>query len=310
MIYNYVDNGDSPSDIISVHLWVLYYAVNLTITIVGIFSASKLVKQIGSYCNEESNSITRKKVINAAYWSTVLVCGITNTYCLGWWLTLISGSLSNLYYYYDYYYNIQASIPLALTSAVYIVEFVSILIIVKDFKLRNSTCCCTKGCIVRVIHTLAICNILWFLHRVGCGLLVAIFFIALAPAQTLAAISMIFLVIIYTIIYVAYNIYYIGKMKCCTKESWKTAGELFVLFVFYLCIVSTLVCLTILFNELAVNGLTSSGLGSVVLSLVAPTVVFIITLQLKQYFKKFFIPAQNNVINNVINNEEYDRLLA
>ena len=80
-------------------------------------------------------------------------------------------------------------------------------------------------------------------------------------------------------------------MRCCTKESCKIACKLFTLFILYLCIVTTLVCLTLLFSELANNGLTSSGLGSVVLSLVAPTVVFIITLKLKHHLEKYFITA-------------------
>ena len=165
---------------------------------------------------------------------------------------------------------------------------ISIWIIIKDFKVRDSVCCFTNRYVLRAIHTLAICHILWFLHRVGCSLLVAIFFIALAPAQTLAAISLIYFVIFCTILYVAFNIYYINKIRCCTRQSCKIGCKLFILFVLYLCILGSLICLTLLFNQLAENGLTSSGLGSVVLSLVAPTIVFIITLKLKHHLEKYF----------------------
>ena len=284
--------------------------MNLTITIVGLFGASKLLKQIGSYC-DESNPTIWKNIIIATYWSTGLVCGIVHIGCNCGCLYIIIGSLCGVPYVRDnflYYYDIQASIPLAFILAVcVIIEPLSSFLIVKDFKLRDSKLCCCNNCkghVVRVIHTIVICNILWFLHRVGCGLLVAIFFIALAPAQTLGVISLIFFVIVCTIAYVAYNIYYINKMKCCTKESWKTAGELFILFVLYLCIVITLVCLTILFSELAVNGLTASGLGSIVLSLVAPTIVFIFTLQLKPYLEKLFIFIQEQINKNI----DYDKI--
>ena len=58
-----------------------------------------------------------------------------------------------------------------------------------------------------------------------------------------------------------------------------------------------LVTLTLLFNELIKNGLPSSGLGSVIISLVTPTIVFIITLVLKQQLKKYFTkdPDENNI---------------
>ena len=281
------DSYDSVGFKDGVILMCLFHAVNLIITIFGIYSASKLLEKIASYFKEDSNSMNTNE-LNAIYWSTVLVCGIINIICLFLriWSTITT---KNTNLYGSFYINYELVLTMPLVPIIFLIETVSIWIIVKDFKLRDSVCCFTNRYVLRIIHTFAICHILWFLHNVGCGLLVAIFFIALAPAQTLAAISLIFFVIFCTICYVAFNIYYINKMRCCTKESCKIACKLFTLFILYLCIVITLVCLTLLFSELANNGLTSSGLGSVVLSLVAPTIVFIITLRLKHHLEKYFI---------------------
>lgn len=46
--------------------------------------------------------------------------------------------------------------------------------------------------------------------------------------------------------------------------------------------------MTFLTDDLAENGLTSSGLGSIILSLLAPMLVFLVTLKLKQQLKVYF----------------------
>ena len=262
--------------------FILYLASNTAIAIVGIYLIPKLLQQSVSFCQRDSNSMTTKE-LNAIYWATVLVCAKINTVCA----VLFHLSIKE--------YMSYSTVILPLKVAIFLIEVISIWIIIKDFKVRDSVCCFTNRYVLRAIHTLAICHILWFLHRVGCGLLVAIFFVALAPGRTLAAISLIFFVVLCTILYVAFNIYYINQVRCCTKRSCKIACKLFILFVLYLCVVSILACLTIVFKILAKNGLTSTGLGSVVLSFVAPTIVFIITLRLKYYLKKYFMTPSKNI---------------
>ena len=95
-----------------------------------------------------------------------------------------------------------------------------------------------------------------------------------------------------------------NKMRCCTKQSCKIDVTLFTFFVLYTCIIGFFVSLTHIFNRLADNGLTSSGLGSVVLSLVAPTIVFIITLQMKQYFMKHFSAANGSKLTSTLDGGE------
>ena len=275
--------------------YILYYALNFAIAIVGIYSVPKLLQQSVSFCQKNSNSLTITE-LNALYWATVLVCATINIVC-----TVVFHSSKYIIKENDYIWLYYIIFPLKIV--IFFFEVISIWIIIKNFKVRDSICCFTNHYVLRAIHTLAICHILWFLHRVGCSLLVAIFFIALAPAQTLAAIFLIYFVIFCTILYVAFNLYYFNKMRCCTKQSCKTSCKLFTLFILYSCIVGSLLCLTLLFSQLAENGLTSSGLGSVVLSLVAPTIVFIITLRLKHHLEKYFIADSDVKLTDVITDD-------
>ena len=47
-----------------------------------------------------------------------------------------------------------------------------------------------------------------------------------------------------------------------------------------------------LFNGLASNGLTSTALGNIIISLAAPLVVFIVTLYVNEQIQKHFKPEQ------------------
>ena len=277
-------NNDQDTAIIM--LVTLFCTLNFAFAIVAIYSISKLLKQSVFYCKRNSDLFTTKE-LDSVYWATVLVCAIINIVC-----TVVT--------HCELGFGTVLQLPLKFL--IFLIEIISIWF--KDFKIRDSICCFTNRYVLRAIHTLAICHILWFLHRVGCSLLVAIFFIALAPAQTLAAISLIYFVILCTIAYVAFNIHFINKMRCCTKQSCKIGCKLFTLFLLYTCIIGAVVSLTFIFNQLAKNGLTSSGLGSVVLSLVAPTIVFIITLQIKQYFMKHFSAANGSKLTSTLDGGE------
>ena len=220
---------------------------------------------------------TNRKVlpyIDNFYWATVIICVAINIPCAVLSFFLVISVLSLL------------AMPLF-----FVMEVVSVWIIVKDFKTSNSRC---GTYVLRAVYTLATCHILWFIHRVTLNLIVALYYIAVAPVQTLAAITLIYSVIFCTIIYVAYNLHCFKlmlsnrRMKHCCSLSCK----LFAIFIVYGGIIGILICLTMIFNEMVDSGLTSSGLGSVLLSLVAPTIVFIITLSLKGHVKKRFNVAK------------------
>lgn len=166
----------------------LFYSLNWIITIVGIYSVPRFLRQCVSYCKNSTNVITTKELIlNEFYWDTVMVCASINILC-----TVVYFLSDYISTFFDLYFGIFI---LPLMFITFIIEVTFIWISVKDFKISDSVCLFSNRYVMRAIHTLAICHILWFLHRIGCNLLVAIFFIALAPAQTLAAISSIYFII-------------------------------------------------------------------------------------------------------------------
>lgn len=265
----------------------LLYTLNFIIAMIGIYYTPRLVQQYSSYFEGDPQSKNGQGLyfktlavdelagkLDELYLAIVLVCGFVDIGCTVVHLTPINISLTSSEF--D-----KKIIPLMII--IFVTEFASVLYQVRGFKLSNTpNHCCRHGLII-LLHTLAICSILWFLRWLGCNLIVAIFFIALAPAQTLAAIALIYSVIASTIMTVTYILYCLRRLT-----SRVILVEIFPVSVFYFLIVAFLTLLTILFNELAENGLTSSGLGSIILSLVAPTLVFLITLKLKQQLEISF----------------------
>ena len=164
---------------------------------VGLYHLPTLLQRSVFFYKTKASPTVRELEV---YWSTVAVCASVNIVCTG--LNLVS--------LFDYtqerYRSIFSLLTLPLVVAVSLIEIVSIFIIVtvKNFKLPVSTCCFSNRYMRRVIHAIAICNILWFLHRMGCNLLVAIFFIALAPARTMAALVLIYSVLVCVTLCLAY----------------------------------------------------------------------------------------------------------
>ena len=264
---------ESDNDLIqSIDFIIIFlsYSLNLIIAIIGIYSIPRLVQKCIDYSRDDTNLLTTKDVTEF-FWATVFVCACINIACSTVQYSLKSSDTDHSYILILYLFPLYCLI--------FLIEVVSLWIAVKDWKIVESICCCSNRYVIRFIHTLSICHILWFLHRVGCNLLIFTIFIALAPAQTLAAISLIYSVIFCTIIYVTYILHHLRNLRrinCC-----KVVCKLLTTFMLFVLVIMFLIFLTFFFSNLASNGLTSSGLGSIVLSLIAPTIVFVITLKLK-----------------------------
>lgn len=251
----------------------LYVVLNLMIAVVCIYYASTVI-QILRDIPERRDSLARREAYSL-FWALVIVCGVANITCLVIYFIFV-----NIVF--------MSEISMAPMLIILLVEVISIWIIVKDFKMSDSFFCCSNRHLLRIIHTLAICHILWFLHRVGCGLMISLFFIALAPAQTLAAIAMIFSVIVLTVIYVAFHFYHFRSVQCCTKHSCKIVLKCFVAFIVYFSLIGGSIFLLTIFAKLTKNGFASSVLGSVILSFVALAVIFTIVYLIKRHLKKSF----------------------
>ena len=118
-----------------------------------------------------SNNVTPLQVIPLTtkdvtefFWATVFVCACINIAC------------STVQFSSTTFVVILYLVPLY--CVIFLIEVVSLWIAVKDWKIVESICCCSNHCVIRFIHTLSICHILWFLHRVGWNLLVSTVFIA------------------------------------------------------------------------------------------------------------------------------------
>lgn len=281
---SYVSNNNALMSPFMIN-FILLCTLNVVIAIAGVYSIPKVFKWSLSHFKR-----SKTKELGELYWGTIFVFATINIVCTGlayYWLIYSykkcrSGKMCH--------YSISLLLYYALPTNLAIFSLVVILIWVsaKDFEDTAVVSCYSNRYVVRALHTLAMCQILWFLHRIAISFLVAVYFIALAPAQTLAAISLIYFVIIWTVIYASINFHYIKKIQWCKKRSCILICKLIALFVLYSSVVIILIFLTIMFNELGKNGLTSSGLGSVVISLLAPTIVFIITLKIKQLVGKYF----------------------
>ena len=263
--------------------WSIFYVLHTIIAIMGTYSVSAGLHKLTALSKGRFILLTIDQV-DDLYLAIVIVCGVVNF--------MITVTNLDLAVRYNSWFQVTL-IKYPAIIFLYIIEIVCLFVLSKDFKTTDSVCCFSHPHVLRVIHTLAWCQLAWFLHHVGSNLLVAIFFIAIAPAQTLAAITLLYSVLVCTILYIAYNINSFRKYRRCCKRKCK----LFLASILYLLTVAFISLLTLIFNDLAENGLTSSGLGSIILSLVAPTIVFIITLKLKRQLGSFFKPPEESSTN-------------
>ena len=112
--------------------------------------------------------------------------------------------------------------------------------------------------------------------------MVAAIFIALAPAQTIAALSLMYLVILVSTVYVACCIY---TLQDCQKKC-KMVCKLSLLTVTYLCLVVLAICFTLIYIDFSKNGLTPSTVGSVLLSLFPAMTVLFISIAIERQLKQ------------------------
>ena len=132
----------------------------------------------------------------------------------------------------------------------------------------------------RFAHAFALCQIIWFVHRLINDAIISVIFFVLAPAQTLGIVTLLLATIASAIVFVAILIYNFKgcNRKMCTFMICVTLNG------FIIC--GLLLVITFLFIILVDNGLKSAGMGGIILSLVPPLAVFIIGLIINQkYFK-------------------------
>ena len=129
----------------------------------------------------------------------------------------------------------------------------------------------------RIAHAFALCQIIWFMHRLVTDAIISIIFFVVFPAQTLGVVTLVLLVIASAVAFVAIIIYIGFKRKTCTS--------LFCVALNGIMICGLLVVITLLYIEFVNNGLKSAGIGGFILSLVPPLAVFVIGYTANQKYK-------------------------
>ena len=142
----------------------------------------------------------------------------------------------------------------------------------------------------RFAHAFALCQIMWFVHRLINDAVISVIFFVLAPAQTLGVVTLLLSTIASAIAFVAILIY---NFKGCSR---KTCTFIICVTVNGLLICGLLLAITLLYIVLVNNGLQSAGMGGLVLSLVPPFAVFTIGLIINQkYFNSQKEPSSTFV---------------
>ena len=150
----------------------------------------------------------------------------------------------------------------------------------KRIKLTTYLCSISKPLFVRAINSILLSNMMWFCHRLWNMFLVSIYFIAVAPASTLATIALFISVTLIVILAIASI-----SHTCCYSDSKNCAKILktILLLLMISSLTSVLVFLTIIFITFTLNGLSATDIGSIILSLTIPLVMFVISLFIKRY---------------------------
>ena len=132
----------------------------------------------------------------------------------------------------------------------------------------------------RFAHAFALCQIIWFVHRLVNDAIISVIFFVLAPAQTLGIVTLLLATIASAIAFVAILIHNFKgcNRKMCTHMICVTLNGLI--------ICGLLLAISLLFIVFVDNGLKSAGMGGLILSLVPPLAVFTIGFIINQkYFK-------------------------
>ena len=250
---------------VSAHFFIMLfglYALNLTTTA----QTGHVIKKI--------KTMLAPKIIRNLILSTFTTLAAINISFLIYELYYISESTENssfyiLTYYFTYF--------LLLIELCVIVFYFS-----KRIKLATYLCSISKPLFVRAINFILLSTMMQFFHRLWNMFFVSIYFIAVAPASTLATIALFISVTLIIILAIASI-----SHTCCHSDSKNCAKILKILLLLLMIpsLTSVLVFLTIIFITFTLNGL-SADIKSIVLSLTIPLVMFVISLFVKRYLEE------------------------
>ncbi len=261
---------------------ILFVSTNVFLTLMaGVFLksfTSFLVKKATVLLKESGRMLS-------LYWATALVFTAANTACFiadifAFQFTLRDGR------YHKILYTKLFLIGFVLVTEPFIVYYTtrhfSVILNVPDNIVQALCCCFSNVYGSRFAHTLAVLNILWFVHRVVTALINVLFHIVVSPAETFTTITLIFSVIIIAIFLTTYILLTCNtprrKVKarmCCRVCCASLTGAM---------AIAVVISFSLVYLAFLGNGLHTAGVGGFLLSLFPPFLFFTIGLIVQRKF--------------------------
>ena len=167
-----------------------------------------------------------------------------------------------------------------LTSYLIIKSFLVAIICISDLVVSCFYMCRSKYSYQgKIMHALALCQFIWFVHRLATDAIISIIEFVIAPAQTLGLITLLLSILVCAILFV--SSLFQKYQACCTSRCTCERNILSTIFCSTLIAIFTVglvFTITLLFKSLVDNDLQSAGIGGFILSLIPPTVIFVIGL--------------------------------
>ena len=251
------------------------------------FSAHFFIMLFGLYAMNLTITAQRDQVIKKI--KTMLAPKIIRNLILSTFTALATINISFLIYELYYISESKENSPFYITT--YFLNnfflFIEVCVIIfyfsKRIKLTTYLCSISKPLFVRASNSILLSTVMCFFHRLWNMFFVSIYFIAVAPASTLATIALFISVTLVVILAIASI-----SHTCCYSDSKHCAKILKILLLLLMIssLTSVLVFLTIIFITFTLNGLSTTDIGSIVLSLTIPLVMFVISLFVKKYLEE------------------------
>ena len=195
----------------------------------------------------------------ALYVASGVVLAIVNVVTFGCEIKLmhefISDQLISMYY---------VAVKLPLMVLVFTVEIITI----SYNTYKHQPMKCRRW----LVHSLACCHILWFVHRLATDMIMSIMSFILAPAQTLGILTLILSTVACMIIFVAYVVHKGTIGGGCNR---RTSLPVLSVILIGITTCGLVFIFTLLFIALVDNGLKSTGIGGFILSLLPPSIIFV-----------------------------------
>lgn len=141
-----------------------------------------------------------------------------------------------------------------------------------------------------ILHVLALCQIIWFRHRVATDAIISVITFVIAPAQTLGIATLLLSTVASMILFVSSLLK--NHCQCCSVAVFCTV-------LIGICIIGLIVTVTLLLIALVGHGLHSAGIGGFILSIVPPMTIFVIGLCVNREIIRYKF--------NIFANEEVSR---